>query len=313
MFVLVAALQSLSLTAQPSSGYGFAALSAVRHSSLICSTISIPIVLVHGMPGCRQDFDPLVDILRKRGNLNCLTLDLPGHGASPMLIDGREPDDLLMAQNVWATVDAAVGESNEPVLLLGHSAGGHTVLEAAALRPEQTAGVALIASVGIRPHQAIGNEVGFRQIVQPLAELSQQPPWRTLFRVAFELVLRLSALLSGPQRMTADELLHTQRRTGLYDFTRAAANAEALASPVLHAYACDDPIIQAERSIELVALLDRDARHHGPRLCWQQGGHYVQQTHASELADALEAWTRELTRRESVYRQEGTGERNSEH
>ena len=43
---------------------------------------------------------------------------------------------------VWAAVDEIAGginsASRDPVVLLGHSAGGHTVLEAAALRPDQT-------------------------------------------------------------------------------------------------------------------------------------------------------------------------------
>ena len=140
--------------------------------------------------------------------------------------------------------------------------------------------------------QASGGDRAHPGLVRPLSNLlSQRPAGRALLRAAFELVLKLSALLGvSSQLPTSDELLQTQRRTGLYDFARATANAEALASPVLHAYARDDPIIQAERSSELVVLLDRETRHEGPRLCWQEGGHYVQQTHASELAEALEVW-----------------------
>ena len=253
-------------------------------------------VLVHGMPGSLEDFDPLVEALRERGQLNCVTLDLPGHGLSPMFLDGREPDDEQLAQSVWAAVDHIRGASSEPVVLLGHSAGGHTMLEAAALRPDQTLGLALISSVGIQPHRAIGNERGFRNVVQPLAKSSLRPPWRTLLGAAFVFVLQLSALLGLPQRVTADELLYVQRRTGLYDFARAASNAKALACPVLHAYACDDPLIQPERASELVEVLARDVQRDGPRLCWEAGGHYVQQTHASELAEALEDWVLTLER-----------------
>ena len=117
-----------------------------------------------------------------------------------------------------------------------------------------------------------------------------RPPWRALLRAAFAVVLRLSALLSAPQRTAVDELLCTQQRTALYDFTRAAANANALASPVFHAHARDDPIVQPERASELIELLARDGQRDGPRLSWETGGHYVQQTHASELAQALEDW-----------------------
>ena len=207
-----------------------------------------------------------------------------------MFLDGREPDDVQMAQSVWAAVNGISGANSDPVVLLGHSAGGHTVLEAALLRPDQTLGVALISPVGIQPHRAVGNEWGYCNVIRPLAKLSVQPPWRTLLGAVFAAVLRLSALLSAPQRMTADELLHTQQRTALYDFVRATANAEALASPVLHAYARDDPLIQPERASELLELLDRDVRRDGPRLSWDVGGHYIQQTHAPELAEALEDW-----------------------
>ena len=67
-------------------------------------------------------------------------------------------------------------------------------------------------------------------------------------------------------------------------------NVLVLEAPVFHAYARDDPLIQPERFEELEALLARSPRRAGPRLCWPEGGHYVQKTHAAELSEALNAW-----------------------
>ena len=248
------------------------------------------LVLVHGMPGRVGDFQPLVSAPPASDSLRCLSLDLPGHGESPEFPDSRDPDDRNLAQSVWDVVDAVSGASGEPVVLLGHSAGGHTVLAAAALRPKQTLGVALLAPVGVTPHLAAGNEWGYCNVVRPLAQLSQRPAWRALLGALLALVLRASRLLGVPPGMTGEEVLHTQRRVGLYDFEAAEANVLALEAPVFHAYARDDPLIQPERFDELEALLARSPRRAGPRLCWPEGGHYVQQTHAAALSEALKAW-----------------------
>ena len=142
------------------------------------------------------------------------------------------------------------------------------------------------------PHVAVGNEWGYRNVVRPLAQLSQSPGLRALLGALVALALRASQLLGAPSVMTGEEVLHTQRRVGLYDFDAAEANVLALEAPVLHAYACDDPVIQPERFEELEALLARNPRRAGPRLCWKEGGHYVMQTHPAELAEALETWVK---------------------
>ena len=274
--------QCLSLTRQLAAGVSYELRNGAAQGPLL--------VLVHGMPGRIGDFQPLVSTPSASDSLRCLSLDLPGHGESPAFLDGRDPDDRNLAQSVWDVVDAASGASGEPVVLLGHSAGGHTVLAAAALRPKQTLGVALLAPVGVTPHLAVGNEWGYRNVIRPLAELSQRPAWRALLGALLALALRASRLLGAPSGMTGEEVLHTQRRVGLYDFEAAEANVLALEAPVFHAYARDDPLIQPERFDELEALLARSPRRAGPRLCWPEGGHYVQQTHAAALSEALKAW-----------------------
>ena len=290
MLLLVQAAPCLSLTRQVAAGVSY----ELRNGA---ATQAPLLVLVHGMPGRVADFQPLVSTLSTLSTLRCLSLDLPGHGESPAFPDGRDPDDSSMAESVWEAVDAASGASDEPVVLLGHSAGGHTVLEAAALRPKQTLGVALLAPVGVTPHLACGNEWGYRNVVRPLALMSQRPAVRALLGALVALALRASRLLGAASVMTGEEILHTQRRVALYDFEAAEANVLALEAPVFHAYARDDPLIQPERFEELLALLARSPGRAGPRLCWEEGGHYVQQTHAAALSEALEAWVRTELRR----------------
>ena len=221
---LVQATPCLCLTRQVAGGVSY----ELRNGATAQGPL---LVLVHGMPGRVGDFQPLVSALSARGSLRCLSLDLPGHGESPAFSDGRDPDDASMAGSVWDVVDAASDASGEPVVLLGHSAGGHTVLAAAALRPKQTLGVALLAPVGVTPHLAAGNEWGYCNVVRPLAQLSQRPAWRALLGALLALVLRASRLLGVPPGMTGEEVLHTQRRVGLYDFEAAEANVSRWRRP----------------------------------------------------------------------------------
>eukprot|EP00316_Scyphosphaera_apsteinii_P016974 CAMPEP_0119300858 /NCGR_PEP_ID=MMETSP1333-20130426/2747_1 /TAXON_ID=418940 /ORGANISM="Scyphosphaera apsteinii, Strain RCC1455" /LENGTH=183 /DNA_ID=CAMNT_0007302773 /DNA_START=486 /DNA_END=1034 /DNA_ORIENTATION=+ len=178
--------------------------------------------------------------------LRFLTVDLPGHGKSPMFADNREPTTHRMAQSLWSVVDEV--ESNDAVVLLGHSVGGHVVLEAARQRPERSLGVALLAPVNVRPHRALGNQFGFHNVLRPLGRMLQHPAWRTPLGAFSEFVLK--RILGFPRSVTREEVMHTQRQVSLIDFSRAAQNVEKLHCPVFHAFAVDDALIQPARAEE---------------------------------------------------------------
>ncbi len=85
------------------------------------------LVLVHGVIHRRHAWDPVIDLLTPHRRV--ITVDLPGHGASPAMPDG--PDPLRIG------VDIAVDflhriSPDEKVHVAGNSLGGWFALEAAA-------------------------------------------------------------------------------------------------------------------------------------------------------------------------------------
>ena len=72
------------------------------------------IVLIHGMTFSKETWAPIVECLRDR--FRCLTLDLPGHGAST----GSGADPQAVTARIHATLEASAVA--RPVVV-GHSAG----------------------------------------------------------------------------------------------------------------------------------------------------------------------------------------------
>ncbi|EOD25350.1 hypothetical protein EMIHUDRAFT_237770 [Emiliania huxleyi CCMP1516] len=261
----------------------------VRYSLSAGATSSPLLALVHGAPGSSRDFRHLTDAIERLGApLRTLSVDLPGHGESPPFPDGREPTQPEMASALWRAVEAATADLSPPppVLLLGHSIGGHTVLSAAARRP--VAGVVLLAPVNVTPHRALLNDTGFRWIVRPLCLLLGRPPWKAALGGLAEAWFK--RVLGFPRGVSRAELEWVHRRVAWLDFAAAEADARALRAPVLHAFARDDALIQPGKAMELRRVLDACAARDGPRLDWPSGGHNVQKTRAQELATALTEW-----------------------
>jgi len=98
--------------------------------------------------------------------------------------------------------------------------------------------------------------------------------------------LRASFQRAGFPRSTPDaEIRRSVRVAASVDF-RVIGNAiAALRMPTLHAFCDDDRLIEAEISEELAAALPR-----GPRLRFATGGHNLQKTMASEIAEVLGPW-----------------------
>jgi pimeloyl-ACP methyl ester carboxylesterase len=97
------------------------------------------VVLLHGQPGSRSDWQQLSDLLP--GDMRVLALDRPGYGASPYPAGGFAYN----ARAVVAELDAA---GIERAVLVGHSYGGGVALSAATLAPSRVAAIVLLASVG---------------------------------------------------------------------------------------------------------------------------------------------------------------------
>jgi pimeloyl-ACP methyl ester carboxylesterase len=96
-------------------------------------------VLLHGQPGLRADWDPVVASLP--ASVSAFALDRPGHGSSPLPGGGLE-------HNAAAVLDALDARDIERAVLVGHSYGGGVALQVAASAPDRVEALVLLASVG---------------------------------------------------------------------------------------------------------------------------------------------------------------------
>ena len=116
-------------------------LSLTKHSSTL---INAPhIVLVHGMGSAATAWKPLTPLLQER--FNVITVDLPGHGQTPM-IAGQEMDPISIGKLVVREVKEQFGVTEFD--LIGNSWGGWITLEMAASFPDSVRSVTALAPAG---------------------------------------------------------------------------------------------------------------------------------------------------------------------
>lgn len=228
-----------------------------------------PVVLaVHGIPGSARDFRWLAPALP---GVRLVRLDLPGFGETPL---ASGPGASLVERGAFVAA-AAQALGLERYALLGHSMGGGVAIAAAAQRPEPVTALALVSSIGLRPHRA------FRRVRAPgaVATALGLPlvggPLRALVRRAF-VTMGFSPLVTGA------EVAHTLRCIAGTRFEDQAAHVKRLRAPTLLAWADDDAFIEPEVFEALAAALPE-----GPRLRWPTGGHNPQKGHALELGAAV--------------------------
>jgi pimeloyl-ACP methyl ester carboxylesterase len=103
--------------------------------------INAPVVLlIHGYPNDSSTWDNLVPALGEQYQL--ILPDLPGAGASPVSSASLTME--AMARSIKEIMDH---EGLEQAIVAGHSMGGYTALQFAALFPERVKGISLIHSL----------------------------------------------------------------------------------------------------------------------------------------------------------------------
>ena len=116
-------------------------LSLTKHSSTL--TGAPHIVLVHGMGSAATAWKPLTPFLQER--FNVITVDLPGHGMTPM-IAGQAMDPISIGELVVREVKDQLGVTEFDVI--GNSWGGWIALEMAASFPNSVRSVTALAPAG---------------------------------------------------------------------------------------------------------------------------------------------------------------------
>lgn len=119
-----------------------------------------PILVLHGAGvDHREPLGTLEPVFAGTSGYRRIYPDLPGQGRTPAPESIRSADDVLDA--LLALIDAVCG--GEPLLLVGHSAGGYFARAIAHRRPGRTIGLALICPLleGLRDvpaHEAVVRE-----------------------------------------------------------------------------------------------------------------------------------------------------------
>jgi pimeloyl-ACP methyl ester carboxylesterase len=101
------------------------------------------IVLVHGMGSAATAWKPLTPFLQER--FNVITVDLPGHGQTPM-ISGRSMDPISVGELIVCEIKEQFGVTEFD--LIGNSWGGWIALEIAASFPDSVRSVTALAPAG---------------------------------------------------------------------------------------------------------------------------------------------------------------------
>lgn len=97
--------------------------------------MSARVVLVHGSLSSAEEWSDYPDLLP---DADVVRVDLPGHG--------QRQGERFTTDEAVATIAAGVGDSDDPVVLVGHSLGGYMAMIYAARHPERLAGLALLGT-----------------------------------------------------------------------------------------------------------------------------------------------------------------------
>jgi len=227
------------------------------------------VVALHGLPGSVRDFRWLAPALTDTHRV--IRVELPGFGRSPV---GGTGYDLNARGAFVAGLIEELGL--EEVVVLGHSMGG-PVAVSAAVQSERIRAVALLASVGPDVHRAIRRQPGVRAACYTLHS-------SLVARLGMPLLKRSFASM-GFRNVSESDILQACFVLSRFRFRTHRANLAALRKPTLVAWAQDDALVEEAISDKLYW-----AAPAGPRVRFATGGHNIQATRATELAEALKAW-----------------------
>ncbi|OQS02718.1 serine protease family S33 [Thraustotheca clavata] len=238
--------------------------------------------LLHGAPGSHKDFKYLAPLL-VRENVNVVAFDLPGNGATgPYPAGGIEN---LNADNINRVATEVIDNlESKRTFILGHSCGGHTAIEVASKIKKRVDGLALLNTMGLRPHQAIRP---FPMMNFSARQLQKPGPIRELVAKANHYYF--VSLGQFPRRTPVDVLAFGLQRFGSANFVNTKSFVQDLNErkvPTFIALAHDDVIVEKEVILELGQVLPP-----GIRKEYEIGGHNLQKTQAEDIAENLIKWS----------------------
>lgn len=260
----------------------------VRPTDLTAATPTL--VLIHGAPGTYRDFRYLMPLLQERG-VRVLGVNLPGFGGSEVLDTTNYYEHISSVPSVRLTYRAmqSVLKDSDNVFVLGHSFGGHAAVHFTGINADEhqlnVKGLVLLAAAGHRPHKALIpplNDLLWRLLRSDVPVLEQTSKW-----LVKQLYLRV---LKFPDSSLPDYFTAGIVRCATADFSLFAEHLEkSSALPSFIAWARDDAFIEEDIFLSASAVC-----RPGPRLAFERGGHNIQKTKASFLADELTDWMKRI-------------------
>jgi pimeloyl-ACP methyl ester carboxylesterase len=225
------------------------------------------VVGIHGMPATHRDFRWLDAAFA--GRVRFLRLDLPGLGESA-------PTAPLLPALAVAVIELLERLDLQDVVLVSHSMGGPVAIEVAA--SPRVGAVALVNSAGPILHRSMFSRT--YRVLTWLADLHPLVAWLTVGTAK-----PVARWVGFSKHLSDAELLFATRVCATYVPERITPMLAALDKPVLVAWCADDPAVQPAVARELMTHAK-----HPTEVRFETGGHNLQSTMASELADAIVDW-----------------------
>jgi pimeloyl-ACP methyl ester carboxylesterase len=230
------------------------------------------LVCVHGIPGSVRDFKALVPLAVALG-VQVLRVDMPGFGASDMRADLNDARD--RGRFLLDVVNACVGPEH-PIAVLGHSFGGATALQAAALGGARVHALLLINSVGLRAHKGITLPLPMLRAISK----SMRTPVGPLPAIAVRRLYKMLGIRSDIELTPARLSMHMSW-VGHIDFRAQQQAANMVRCPTLLLSAKDDRLVETSIATHMVPFLKHAsvAQH-----VFDSGGHFLQKHQAALIA-----------------------------
>lgn len=232
------------------------------------------LLAIHGLPGTHRDFRWLAAALQ--GRVRLVRLDMPGFGGTTM---AEVPSGSIeLADFVSAFASEVIGG---PYAVLGHSFGGPIATHVAAT-DKRVSALVWLASVGLRPHRLFRRMPPMRAIDTLVNAPLVGPGALRLYRLG----MRAAGF---PSSITLAEVARCIAVISRFSISEHRRAVERLRVPCFGAWTDDDPFVEPAIILELL-----EAAPEGPRAHFPDGGHNLQKTRATEIADALAPWLHAL-------------------
>jgi pimeloyl-ACP methyl ester carboxylesterase len=278
------------------------ALSKTRIGYLDTQTLGPPLVLLHGVLRCHQDFVPLLPELAFRHR--CLAVDQRGHGQSTQVTGEYRVSDYTQdaAEFIQQTFP------DQQVILFGHSLGAMVAAEVAAQWPEHISAIILedppfqtmgkriettpLASYFRGVREAIASFTTTQDLARKLAEINITDPvsgnsWK-LADVRDEPTLRFAAACLGKVDPTVLDPICAGKWLDGYDELQTFAS---IACPVLALQA--DPAaggMLVDEDLQQMRDTISDFQH----VRFPSAGHLLHWSHREALMQSVNAFLESL-------------------